>query len=95
MNASLRKLRNLERVVAKLREGVRRYDGCDELARDGLLQCFEFSFELSWKTLKAVFEDEGLIGLNSPKQILREAYSVKLIDGEELWFKTLKDSSGN
>lgn len=91
MNANLKKLANFERAIAKLKEGVKRYDGSDELVRDGLIQRFEFSFELAWKALKAMFEEEGLIGLNSPKRIFREAYSSKFIDDEELWLKMLKD----
>jgi nucleotidyltransferase substrate binding protein (TIGR01987 family) len=67
------------------------YDGKNELLRDGLIQRFELTFELAWKTLKEVFEDEGLIGLNSPKSVLREAFSAGLIKDEKLWINMLKD----
>ncbi|WP_446899007.1 HI0074 family nucleotidyltransferase substrate-binding subunit [Clostridium sp. LBM24168] len=67
------------------------YDGKNELLRDVLIQRFEFTFELAWKTLKEVFEDEGLIGLNSPKSVLREAFSAGLIEDEKLWINMLKD----
>jgi len=59
--------------------------------RDGLIQRFEFTFELAWKTLKSIFEDEGLMGLNSPKTVLREAYAAGLIVDEELWLNMLND----
>ncbi len=85
------KLGNYSKAIGKLVEGVQRYDGADDLARDGLIQRFEFTFELAWKTLKAVFEDEGLIGLNSPKSVLREAYAAQIIEDEELWLAILQD----
>lgn len=61
------------------------------LLRGGVIQRFEFTFELAWKTLKAVFEDEGLTGLNSPKTVLREAFSAELIKDDELWLALLND----
>lgn len=87
----IQKLTNFEKAIARLQEGVERFDGSDELARDGVIQRFEFTLELAWKTLKAVFENEGLVGLNSPKPILREAYAGNLIEDEELWLQMLKD----
>ena len=59
--------------------------------RDGLIQRFEFTFELAWKTLKTVFEAEGLLGLNSPKTVLREAYAAELINDDDTWLKMLND----
>ena len=85
------KLNNFIKVLHKLEEGLLQYDGKNELLRDGLIQRFELTFELAWKTLKEVFEDEGLIGLNSPKSVLREAFSTGLIKDEKLWINMLKD----
>jgi nucleotidyltransferase substrate binding protein (TIGR01987 family) len=85
------KLNNFIKALHKLEEGLLQYDGKNELLRDGLIQRFELTFELAWKTLKEVFEDEGLIGLNSPKSVLREAFSAGLIENEKLWISMLKD----
>lgn len=49
------------------------------LLHELIIKRLEFTFELAWNTLKAVFEDEGLIGLNSPKTVLREALAAELI----------------
>ena len=86
-----RKYENYKNALARLQEGSNKYDGEDDLSRDGLIQRFEFTFELAWKTLKEIFEDEGLTGLNSPKTVLREAFSGGLIKDEELWLVMLKD----
>lgn len=91
MSEPYTKLDNFEKAYARLKEGSNRYDGNDDLMRDGLIQRFEFTFELAWKTLQAVFEDEGLIGLNSPKRILREAFATEVIGNEELWLSMLDD----
>jgi len=41
--------------------------------------------------LKEVFKDEGLMELNSPKSVLKEAFSSGLIENEKLWINMLKD----
>lgn len=85
------KLINFHNAMSRLKEGVQKWDEADDLARDGLIQRFEFTFELAWKTLKTCFEEEGLIGLNSPKTVLREAYAAGLLKSEELWLAMLQD----
>ncbi|NLM44502.1 MAG: nucleotidyltransferase [Clostridiales bacterium] len=86
-----KKLQNFKNACDRLDEGIKRYDEKDDMYRDGLIQRFEFTFELAWKTLKSIFEDEGLMGLNSPKTVLREAYAAGLIVDEELWLNMLND----
>ena len=85
------KFANFRSAYARLSEGIAQLDENNDLAADGVIQRFEFTFELSWKTLKAVFEDEGLTGLNSPKTVLREAFAAGLISDEELWLDMLND----
>ena len=85
------KVINFTKALTRLKEGIAKYDEADDLLRDGVIQRFEFTFELAWKTLKAVFEDEGLTGLNSPKTVLREAFAAGLIKDDELWLSMLRD----
>ncbi|MCR1898468.1 nucleotidyltransferase substrate binding protein [Irregularibacter muris] len=91
MSAYKQKFENYKNALKKLNEGLKRLEYEDDLLRDGIIQRFEFTFEIAWKTLKAIFEDEGLIGLNSPKTVLREAFSAGIIRNEELWLSMLRD----
>lgn len=85
------KFENYQNALGRLNEGVLKLDNSNDLLRDGLIQRFEFTFELAWKTLKVVFEDEGLVGLNSPKAVLREAYAAEIIKEDDLWLSMLND----
>jgi len=85
------KIENYNNALNRLNDGIMKFDNTNDLLRDGLIQRFEFTFELAWKTLKAIFEDEGLTGLNSPKTVLREAFSAGLIKKDELWLAMLSD----
>lgn len=91
MREDNKKYNNYINAIKQLKKGIEIFDNENDLLRDGLIQRFEFTFELSWKTLKVCFEDEGLIGLNSPKAVLREAFSAGLIDNENLWLEMLND----
>lgn len=91
MGNSLQKLKNFNTALQRLTEGLNKYNDQDDLSRDGLIQRFEFTFELAWKTLKALFEAEGLMGLNSPKSVLKEAFTADLINDEDVWLKMLYD----
>ncbi|MGE5528949.1 MAG: nucleotidyltransferase substrate binding protein [Patescibacteria group bacterium] len=85
------KLDNLQSALTRLAEGVAQLGRGDDLQRDGVIQRFEFTFELTWKTLKAYFEEEGLQNLTSPKSVLREAYAAGIIGDEGLWLDMLRD----
>lgn len=87
------KYENFIAAYRRLAEGVEIYtqDPSNTIVRDGLIQRFEFTFELAWKTIKAVYEEEGLSTTSSPKPILREAYAEGLIHDEQLWLDMLED----
>ncbi len=57
---------------------------------DATIKRFEFTFELAWKFLKDYFLEHDL-QLNYPKEIIKEAFTVNLIDNESLWIQMLSD----
>lgn len=56
-----------------------------EFIRDSSIKRFEITFELAWKTIKAFLEEEHNITCVSPKNCLREAYKVGIVDYDEIW----------
>ncbi|MEW6203575.1 MAG: nucleotidyltransferase substrate binding protein [bacterium] len=78
----------LKDAFTRLREGTLAVT--DDLDRDGVIQRFEFTFELLWKSLKIFLEEEG-IECRSPKECLRSALRVGLIEDEEVFLDMLED----
>jgi len=70
-------LRSLEDAISKHR---------DDLTRDAIIQRFEYTFELSWKTLKRYFEFNNNLREDNVKNLIREAGKQGLIDVVEVWF---------
>jgi len=91
MRENRSKLVNFSKALLRLEEGLAEYKDDNTLLRDGIIQRFEFTFELAWKAMKEVFEDEGLIGLNTPKSVLKEAFAMGIIVDEKLWINMLSD----
>lgn len=66
-----------------LKQGIK--DTNSQLERDGLIKRFEYTYELSWKTLKKVLAFKG-IDANSPRDVFRAAARTNLIQDPAVWF---------
>ena len=89
--------RFIERQVEVRNATVRLLEAVAEpesaIVRDAVIQRFEFSFELVWKTLKLYLEWQGH-ECGGPRPTLKKAFSEGLIgDTEEadLWLRMLED----
>lgn len=84
----LQKCENYRNAVTQLEDAVARYQKTpeDSLYRDGLIQRFEFTVELAWKSIKEYLEDQGMVlSIASPRGILKEAYAAGVLEDGELW----------
>jgi nucleotidyltransferase substrate binding protein (TIGR01987 family) len=50
----------------------------------GIIQNFEFVYELTWKSLKRILESEG-IEASFPRIVFEESFKRGLIEGNEVW----------
>jgi len=81
------RFQNFEASLCELRTAVGKTE-FTTLERAGLIQLFEVSFELAWKTLKDMLLYEGY-DVNSPKSTLRQAFASGAIVDGELWLRAL------
>ena len=74
----------------RLDEAMADYDRVHlDSVRDGVIQRFEFCAELAWKTLREYLLDQGYAEINSPKAVLKQAFSDGFLDHEEGWLHLL------
>ena len=79
---------DLEKATNKLKEALREEE--TDLTIDGVLHRFEFTFELAWKTMKDYLEYQGIVEkIGSPREVIKEAFSVGLIDNGEIWIQMM------
>lgn len=55
--------------------------------RDALIQRFEFTFDLGWKTLKSLLLEKYSVDAPTPLQAFQEAVRLELISENEIWLK--------
>ncbi len=90
---------HLERAIKSLEEGIELFERSrtldsitQEAIRDGVIQRFEFTYELCWKSLKRFLV---IFGADIPpsmtmKDIYRVGFERDLIRDAELWFGYMK-----
>lgn len=61
------------------------------LENQGLIQAFEFTFELAWNTLRDFLMSKGAQGLFGSKDTARDAFKLQLITDDEGWTMMLND----
>jgi len=86
------KLHNFKNAVNRLGEAlIELKDSKSSVVRDGVIQRFEFTTELAWKVTREYLIDQGFVEINSPKAVMKEAFSYGLIKNDEIWIQILND----
>ena len=63
-----------------------------QLEKEGIIQRFEYTFELAWKVLKDKMECDGIVlDQISPKAVVRQAFAAKYINDPDTWLKMMGD----
>ncbi len=75
-------------ALKELKEALKK-EKYSTLERAGLIQLYELSFELAWKSLKDFLYYEG-IEANSPRSSIKQAFALGLIDDGQAWLEGLE-----
>jgi nucleotidyltransferase substrate binding protein (TIGR01987 family) len=62
----------------------------NELEEQGLIQSFEYTHDLAWKTLKDFLEDKGIKDIYGSRDSTREAFRLGLLENGEVWMEMIK-----
>jgi nucleotidyltransferase substrate binding protein (TIGR01987 family) len=93
MNSNIRwqqRFQNLDRAVQLLREPLTGVERLSLLEQEGLIQRFEFTLELAWKTLKDYLEFSGVvIEPATPRNVVKEAFAAKILPDGQVWIDML------
>jgi nucleotidyltransferase substrate binding protein (TIGR01987 family) len=85
------RFQNFDRGFVLLRGALERApETLSMLEKEGVIQRFEYTFELAWKTLKDYLEEDGVvISPITPRQVIKEAFAAKVITGGAVWVNML------
>ena len=89
----LQKCENYCKAVDRLSEALTELAATptSTVIRDGVIQRFEFTFELAWKSLREYLGDQGfdLNNIVFSKQVFKAAYAAQIIHDEQVWLDML------
>lgn len=78
---------NLDRAFQLLQEGVN-IQTPSKIEIQGIIQGFEFTFELAWKTLKDYLESQGIL-CSFPREVIKQAFHHAILPDGEVWLDML------
>ena len=86
------RLHNYERALAQFNEAITlsKERPLSNLERQGLIQAFEFTHELAWKTLQDYFRYQGIADTFGSRDVFRKALEAGLIHDGEKWLESIQ-----
>ena len=64
-----------------------------DLEREGLIQRFEYTYELAWNTIKDFLEEQGYRDITGSKDAIKKAFQTGLIQDGDLWMNMITSRS--
>jgi len=86
------RFRNYKRALDSLRSAVELANKRElsDLEKQGIIQAFEYTHELCWKTMKDFIIEKGNQEIFGSKDAVREAFNLGLITEGESWMKMIE-----
>ena len=86
------RISDYEKALKRLEEAINDSKKIDlSSIRDGVIQRFEFTLELAWKTMKYYLNYEGISDANSPRSTIRAGFNAELIKESKIWIDMIED----
>lgn len=63
----------------------------NELEKQGLIKVFEYTYELSWKTLQDLLKEKGYNNVAGPKPVIEQSYQDGYISDGKGWMRMHKN----
>lgn len=80
---------NFDKAYSQLHAAILDFDKLSVLEKEGLIQRFEYTFELAWKTLKDYLESQE-VEVKFPREVIKAAFHYELIQDGEAWMDMLE-----
>ncbi len=77
---------NFEKAFLQLKQAVEDYDGdVEAIIKEGVIQRFKYTHELTWKVMKDFLEYEGHQNITGSRSATRSAFNINLVKDGQVW----------
>jgi nucleotidyltransferase substrate binding protein (TIGR01987 family) len=86
------RLQNFQSAFNELDEAVALSNerGLSKLEEQGLIQAFEYTYELAWNTIRDFYQNQGETGIQGSRDAIRLAFERGLIAEGSQWMEMIK-----
>ncbi|MFZ7198732.1 nucleotidyltransferase substrate binding protein [Avibacterium avium] len=84
------RLQNYQRAFTQLTEFVQQ-PKLNKFEQQGLVQCFEYNYELAWRVMKDYLNYQGISDIQGSRDAIRKAFNIGLIDDGQAWLDMVDD----
>ena len=88
----LQRFSNYDKAFKQLENAVNlaKQRQLSELERQGLIQGFEYTYELAWNTIKDFYENQGEMEIQGSRDAIRLAFKRGLINDGDSWMAMIR-----
>ena len=83
------RLANYSKALSLLEKFIKKGEDLNELEKQGLIQSFEYTFELAWNVIKDYYEYQAVTGIQGSRDAFTIAFNRGLIINGEDWMKMI------
>ena len=81
---------SFQKALTQLEKFIEKQD-LNELEKQGIIQAFEYTYELAWNVLKDYLQYQGFEEIIGPRDAIEEAFREGLIKNGSTWMQMFKD----
>jgi len=95
MNKDIRwkqRLQNFKKALLTLKNAMDLSEErkLSDLEKQGVIQSFEFTFELAWNVMKDYLEEQGVYDIIGSKNAIRHSFNKGIIEDGDVWILMLE-----
>jgi nucleotidyltransferase substrate binding protein (TIGR01987 family) len=81
---------NFSKALSQLQKFIDKGDELNKMEEQGMIQAFEYNFELSWNLIKDYYEYQGETEIQGSRDAFRLAFSRGLIKDGSKWMEMIE-----
>lgn len=88
----IQRFNNFRKALKQLTKFIEKGE-LNELEEQGLIQSFEYNYELAWNTIKDFYEYQAETGIQGSRDAIRLAFKRGLIEDGEIWMEMINSQN--
>ncbi|GIX42440.1 MAG: nucleotidyltransferase [Leptospiraceae bacterium] len=91
-NRWIQRLENLKNAFNQLKTAIEIYSEreLNDLEKQGMIKAFEYTFELSWNTIRDFFIYQGIYDIKGSRDAIKFAFKYGLIENPDIWIEMIQ-----